>query len=107
VKRKIWPVEATFRGAVQISDVAVPESYRKSGSGKGGVAGFAFGSPEVTLAETEVGTMLSYIAHAMLGGKLAQFGSSLIDGVTKKLADKFFDRSKAELEETERDSGTT
>jgi carbon monoxide dehydrogenase subunit G len=51
--------------------------------------------------------VLSYIVHAMLGGKLAQFGSSPIDGVAKKLADKFFERSRAELEETERDSGAT
>ena len=41
VKQKVGPVKATFKGAVTLSDVVAPESYRISGEGKGGVAGFA------------------------------------------------------------------
>ena len=34
--------------------------------------------------------MLSYTAHAQVGGKLAQIGSRLIDGAARKMADDFF-----------------
>ena len=35
-------------------------------------------------------TVLSYTAHAQVGGKLAQIGSRLIDGTARKMADDFF-----------------
>lgn len=37
------------------------------------------------------GTLLSYTVEANVGGKLAQLGGRLIDGVAKKMADQFFD----------------
>ena len=40
---KVGPVKAKFKGEVALSDVIPPQSYRISGSGKGGVAGFAKG----------------------------------------------------------------
>ena len=46
--------------------------------------------PEVSLAAEGAGTRLSYAVNAQVGGKLAQIGSRLIDGVAKKLADDFF-----------------
>ena len=35
-------------------------------------------------------TLLEYTAKATIGGKLAQVGSRLVDGVAKKLAEQFF-----------------
>ena len=35
-------------------------------------------------------TRLSYAAKASVGGKLAQIGSRLVDGVARKMADDFF-----------------
>jgi len=98
VKQKIGPVSATFRGVVALSDVNPPESYRISGEGKGGVAGFAKGGANVVLAEVEGGTELSYVADVAIGGKLAQLGSRLIDGVARKLSDEFFTRFKDHIE---------
>jgi len=98
VKQKIGPVKATFKGAVTLSDVNAPESYRISGEGKGGVAGFAKGGANVVLTEVEGGTELSYVADVSIGGKLAQLGSRLIDGVSRKLSDEFFDRFKTRVE---------
>ena len=43
VKLKIGPVSASFNGEVTLSDINAPESYRISGEGKGGIAGFAKG----------------------------------------------------------------
>ena len=92
VKQKVGPVRATFRGAVQISDVVPGESYRITGEGKGGVAGFATGGAAVSLVDVDGGTELTYDVAASVGGKIAQLGSRLIDGFARKLADQFFDR---------------
>ena len=98
VKQKVGPVNATFKGSVELSDIVEGESYRISGEGKGGAAGFAKGGAAVRLEDVDEGTKLTYDAEAKVGGKLAQLGSRLIDGFAKKMADQFFDRFKARLE---------
>jgi len=98
VKQKVGPVNATFKGGVELSDIVEGESYRIAGEGKGGAAGFAKGSADVALSDVEEGTKLAYDVDAKVGGKLAQLGSRLIDGFAKKMADQFFDRFKAEVE---------
>lgn len=90
ITTKIGPVKATFTGAVTLSDLDPPNSYKLNGEGQGGAAGFASGSASVTLSEQDGGTLLSYEVEAKVGGKLAQIGSRLIDSVVKKLAAQFF-----------------
>lgn len=90
VKIKIGPVSARFKGNVELTDLNHPHSLRLAGSGEGGMAGFAKGGASVTLAEVPEGCKLSYIAEANVGGKIAQLGTRLLDGVAKKLADQFF-----------------
>ncbi|MDB5592626.1 CoxG family protein [Enterovirga sp.] len=90
-KVSIGPVKATFKGAVTLSDIDPPNGYRISGEGQGGVAGFAKGGAKVSLAEQEGGgTLLSYDVEAQVGGKIAQLGGRLVNGVAKKYADEFF-----------------
>jgi uncharacterized protein len=89
-KIKIGPVSATFKGKVQLSDVDPPNGYTISGEGEGGIAGFANGGAKVHLVDTPEGTTLNYDVTANVGGKIAQMGSRLIDGVAKKMADQFF-----------------
>jgi uncharacterized protein len=91
VLAKVGPVQAKFNGNVTLSNLNPPESYRISGEGKGGAAGFAKGGADVTLIEEGEVTVLTYTARADVGGKLAQLGSRLIDGTAKKMADEFFD----------------
>jgi hypothetical protein len=88
---KIGPVKARFKGKVTLSDLVPPESYRISGEGDGGIAGFARGGAGVSLADVPEGTKLSYVVEAHIGGKLAQLGQRLVAGTAKKLADQFFD----------------
>ncbi|MDK1491664.1 carbon monoxide dehydrogenase subunit G [Sinorhizobium sp. 7-81] len=90
VKVKIGPVSATFNGNVALSNLNPPQSYTISGEGKGGIAGFAKGGADVTLAEEGDETVLRYNVKAEVGGKLAQLGSRLIDSTSKKLAQQFF-----------------
>ncbi|AWI61614.1 SRPBCC family protein [Sinorhizobium fredii] len=92
VTTKIGPVKATFAGEVMLSNVQAPESLTISGEGKGGVAGFAKGGADVQLFVDGSETVLTYIAKAQVGGKLAQLGARLIDSTAKKLADEFFEK---------------
>src|SRR5487761_1944297 len=86
----IGPVKARFRGKLLLADLVPPNSYSLFFDGQGGAAGFGKGSAKVSLAAEGAGTRLSYAVKAQVGGKLAQIGSRLIDGVAKKLADDFF-----------------
>jgi carbon monoxide dehydrogenase subunit G len=90
VKTKIGPVSATFRGKVELSDIVPLVGYTISGEGEGGVAGFAKGGAKVSLGDAAGGTLLRYDVQAHVGGKMAQLGARLIDGVAKNMADKFF-----------------
>jgi len=87
---KVGPVKARWKGKVRLSDLDPPNSYRISGEGEGGVAGFAKGGAKVSLADKDGGTLLTYNVEAQIGGKLAQLGQRLINGAAKKLADEFF-----------------
>jgi carbon monoxide dehydrogenase subunit G len=88
---RVGPVKATFGGKVTLSDLDPPNSYRISGEGSGGVAGFAKGGATVRLeAESPEITILHYEVDAQIGGKLAQLGGRLIDSTAKKLAGDFF-----------------
>jgi len=89
-KVKIGPVAATFKGKVELSDIVPNVGYTIAGEGEGGIAGFAKGNAKVSLADVEGGTLLRYNVEAHVGGKIAQLGSRLIDGVAKSMADKFF-----------------
>lgn len=87
---KVGPVAAAFKGQVNLLDLDPPNGYRIVGEGEGGVAGFAKGGAVVQLEAIPVGTRLAYDVEAQVGGKLAQLGARLIDGVAKKMADQFF-----------------
>lgn len=92
VRMRVGPVSAKFGGKVTLSDFDPPSSYRISGEGQGGAAGFAKGGAVVKLAEDGSDTVLTYNADAQVGGKIAQVGARLIEGTAKKLADEFFSK---------------
>lgn len=88
---KVGPVSAKFKGKMTLADVDPPRAYTLRFEGQGGVAGFARGEATVSLSPEGESTRLAYTAKATVGGKLAQVGARLIDGVAKQLAGKFFD----------------
>ncbi|HWE05752.1 MAG TPA: carbon monoxide dehydrogenase subunit G [Rhizomicrobium sp.] len=92
---RIGPVKATFKGAIEQSELDPPRRCVLKGEGLGGVAGFARGAAEVVLDREAGSTVLSYAARATIGGKLAQVGQRLIDGAAKQIADDFFARFSA------------
>ena len=88
---QIGPMNATFSGIVKLSNIKKNESYTLSGEGQSSV-GFANGSANVKLTEENGSTILSYEVNVDVGGKIAQLGSRLTDGVAKKMSDYFFGR---------------
>ena len=88
---QIGPMNATFSGTVKLSNIKENQSYTLSGEGNSSV-GFANGSADVKLKEENSITTLTYEVNINVGGKIAQLGSRLIDGVAKKMADYFFGR---------------
>ncbi len=87
---KVGPVNAKFKGRMTLLEVQAPNAYTMQFEGQGGVAGFAKGEAQVRLAPEGDSTRLSYSVKASIGGKLAQVGARLIDGVAKKMAEQFF-----------------
>src|SRR3954465_5289576 len=88
----VGPVKAKFTGKLMLGDLDPPHAYSLAFEGSGGAAGFGKGSAQVRLVPAASGTLLTYKATASVGGKLAQIGSRLIDGVARKMADDFFER---------------
>lgn len=91
----VGPVKARFSGKLKLTDLNPPHSYSIAFEGSGGAAGFGKGSAHVELVPEGDSTRLRYSANASVGGKLAQVGSRLIDGVARKMADDFFVRFNA------------
>jgi len=88
---QIGPMNATFSGKVTLSNIQENQSYTLSGEGQSSV-GFANGNADVKIKEENGSTTLSYEVNINVGGKVAQLGSRLIDGVAKKMSNYFFGR---------------
>ena len=88
---QIGPMNATFSGTITLSNIQENQSYTISGEGRSSV-GFANGNADIKLIEENGITILSYEVNVNVGGKVAQLGSRLINGVAKKMSDYFFGR---------------
>jgi hypothetical protein len=97
---RIGPVSARFNGKIQLLDVLPPNSYTLSFEGQGGAAGFGKGTAKVNLGPPleGAGCELSYTAQAQVGGKIAQVGQRLVDGVARSMAEEFFRRFDEEMQ---------
>ena len=105
---QIGPMNATFSGKVTLTNIQKNLSYTLSGEGQSSV-GFANGSADVKLIEENGMTTLTYKVDVNVGGKIAQLGSRLIDGVAKKMSDYFFGRFAdlvSPITKEEKESGT-
>jgi carbon monoxide dehydrogenase subunit G len=94
----IGPVRSKFDTTITLDNLDPPDAYTLTGESKAGAAGFGRGSADVRLQDKDGGTLLSYDARLQVGGKLAQVGSRLVLGATRKLADDFFGNLSRELD---------
>jgi uncharacterized protein len=97
-----------FEGKVRITDQSPPTSFRLIVEGSGRI-GFLKGDGLLRLspasagatvsaaatsasAATAVATLVSYEGEAQVGGTMAAVGQRLIDGTSKMMINKFFDK---------------
>jgi carbon monoxide dehydrogenase subunit G len=110
----VGPVRAKFKTQIRLENLNPPNSYSIVGEAKSGAAGFGRGEAQITLTQDGDGTLLAYEADLKVGGKLAQIGSRLVAGATRKTADDFFGRfselvdpqSQVVVEEADADTPT-
>jgi uncharacterized protein len=91
MKIGVAAVKGTFDGKVKIIDKQPPTSYRMTVEGSGG-PGFVRGDTVITLSDIPEGTRVSYSADVQIGGLIAGVGQRMLGGVSKMLADQFFNR---------------
>ncbi len=104
---RIGPVAAKFKGKVTLADIQAPQGYTLSFEGSAGAAGFGKGISRVLLVPASGGCELAYTVEAQVGGKIAQIGQRLIDGVARSMADEFFQRFESEIERRHAAAGVT
>jgi len=91
LKIGVAAVKGTFEGKVRLVDKKPPESYRLVAEGSGG-PGFVKADTLITLTEIDGGTRVSYSADVQVGGLIAGVGQRMLGGVSKMMADQFFNR---------------
>ncbi len=91
MKIGVAAVKGTFEGKVKITDQNPPTSYRMAVEGSGG-PGFLRGDTLITLSDIDGGTRVAYSADVQVGGLIAGVGQRMLGGVSKMLADQFFNR---------------
>ena len=91
MKVGVAAVKGTFEGKVRLMDKNPPDSYRMSVEGSGG-PGFVRGETTITLSDAGAGTKVSYSADVQIGGLIAGVGQRMIGGVSRMMADQFFNK---------------
>ena len=91
LKIGVAAVKGTFEGKVRLSDKKAPDSYRLAAEGSGG-PGFVRADTLITLTDADGGTRVSYSADVQIGGLIAGVGQRMLGGVSKMMADQFFNR---------------
>jgi uncharacterized protein len=96
LKIGVAAVKGTFEGKVRLSDKKPSDSYRLAAEGSGG-PGFVRADTVISLADIEGGTRVSYSADVQVGGLIAGVGQRMLGGVSKMMADQFFNRMSEQL----------
>lgn len=81
---KIGPVQGTFQGDIQLSDIQAPESYKIAVDGKG-APGFVKATGNLHLETRGNQTFMTYAGTAQIGGRIASVGQRLIDSSARSI----------------------
>ena len=96
LKIGVAAVKGPSRAEVRLSDKKPSDSYRLAAEGSGG-PGFVRADTLISLSDIEGGTRVSYSADVQVGGLIAGVGQRMIGGVSKMMADQFFNRMSEQL----------
>lgn len=89
LKAGVGSIKGMFKGEVRLENMRPPEHYRIVVEGKGAI-GFAKGSADFDLEETDTGTLIRYSGEMQTGGTIAAVGQRMIQGTARMMAAKFF-----------------
>jgi carbon monoxide dehydrogenase subunit G len=94
---KVGPVQGTFQGQIQLSDIIAPESYHIVVDGKG-ATGYVKGSGSLKLEARDQQTHMQYSGQAQVGGRIASVGQRLIDSAARSIIRQSLDALNAYLQ---------
>ena len=92
IKVNFGIVHPVFAGDLTLSDIHPAERYTLSGRGRGGLLGLAQGAADISLADAEGGTLLSFSAIGKADGGVMRLGKALIGNSAQGVIDGFFER---------------
>ena len=95
MKMTLASLSGAFEGKVKITESNPPSSFRLVVEGSGKI-GFVKGDGLLKLAPSGDGTEVFYEGDAQIGGTMAAIGQRLIDGTSKMMIRKFFEKLAAE-----------
>ena len=94
---KVGPVNPTFEAVGTITTREFPK-MRAKGSGTSTNSSFE-GEAGMTLLETDDGVQLEWWAETEVFGKIAQLGQRMINPVTERVVNRFFDKIGTQIQE--------
>ncbi len=93
VRVGLGPLSVRFNAQVLLRDLQPPEALSLVFEGQAGVLGSGRGTARVRLEPLQDGqTRLHWRVQVQLGGRLAQFGTRLVEATARELAGEFFGR---------------
>ena len=93
----IGPVKGKFQGGLELSDIDPPNGYHMVVKGQG-PSGFMKGEGDLSLAEADGGTILTYVIDAQVGGRMAAVGQRLMESSAKVVSQQGLDGLAAQVE---------
>lgn len=81
---KVGPVQGTFQGEINLSDIVEPVSYQMQVDGKG-APGFVKATGKVHLETRDSHTFMEYSGQAHVGGRIASVGQRLMDSAARSI----------------------
>ena len=95
MKMTLASLSGSFEGKVRITEQNPPSSFRLVVEGSGKI-GFVKGDGLLKLTPVGNATEVFYEGEAQVGGTMAAVGQRLIDGASKMMIKKFFEKLAAE-----------
>ena len=95
MKMALAGLTSAFEGKVRITDSVPPESFHLSVEGSAKI-GFMKGEGTLKLTSVEGGTEVAYEGDAQIGGPMAGIAQRMVDGTSKMMIKRFFEKLGAE-----------
>jgi carbon monoxide dehydrogenase subunit G len=96
IRIKLMPIRGNYTGALSMSDLDPPHSYKLIMEGKGS-PGFVRSTASVRLAEKGGFTDLHYTGESVIGGAIGAMGGGTLVRMTNSLISRFFEAFEQEI----------